>query len=207
MNPKAKIENLIFDIGGVIVLSKKIDFTKFDKKWSLPNGTVKKIVDICFKKMSLDKNFNLREYFKKNFSHLLSFEQYQKITNLLFQNERINKTLVSWIHRKRKKYITCLLTNNTAILKRLLKKRFKIFDDFDYIFNSADIGLSKPNPKFFKYVLKILQTTPQKCLFIDNNSINVEVAKNLGFNAILFTTNKEFFEKISKFNLNENSQF
>ena len=105
MASKSKIKYLIFDIGGVVVLSKKIDFTKFDRKWSLPNGTVKKIVDACFKKMSLDKNFNLRKYFKENFSHLLSFKQYQEVTNRLFQNERINKTLVFWIRRKRKKYI------------------------------------------------------------------------------------------------------
>lgn len=201
MNPKAEIRNLIFDIGGVVVLNKEIDFTKFDRKYSLPKGTIKEIVNNCFKKMSVDKNFNLREYFQKNFSHLLNFKQYQEITKQLFRNERINNTLIHWIQKKRKKYTICLLTNNTVILKRLLKKKFKILDVFDYIFNSADIGLLKPDPKFFEYVLKKLKTKPKKCLFIDNNSRNIKAAKNLGFNVILFTNNKNFFKKISKFKL------
>jgi len=201
MNIKVKIENLIFDIGGVIVLSKKVNFTKFDKKWSLPKETVKEIVDSCFKKMSLDKNFRLRKYFSDNFSHLLTFKQYQEVTSKLFKNEKINKSLIYWIRKNRKKYTISLVTNNTAILKRLLKKKFKVFDDFDYIFNSAEIGLSKPNPNFFKYVLKKLKTKSKKCLFVDNNSKNVEVAKNLGFNTILFVTNKDFFRKIYNLNL------
>lgn len=149
MNKNVKIENLIFDVGGVIVFSKKIDFVKFDRKCSLPKGTVKKIVDSCFKKMSLDKNFNLRKYFKENFSHLLSFKQYKEITIQIFKNERINKSLIRWILRKRKKYTICLLTNNTAILKKLLKKKFKVFDVFDQIFDSAEVGFSKPDPNFF----------------------------------------------------------
>lgn len=198
MNPKTKIENLIFDIGGVVVLSKKIDFTKFDRKWSLPNGTVKKIVDTCFKKMSLDKNFNLRKYFKENFSHLLSFKQYQEVTNQLFKNERINKSLIRWVRKKKKKYVICLLTNNTAVLNRLLEKKFKIYQDFDYIFNSAEIGLSKPNTEFFKYVLKTLKTNPEQCLFIDDNLENIKTAKKLGFATVLFMNNEKFFEEIAK---------
>jgi len=205
MSRKLKIKNLLFDIGGVIVLQKKVDFTRFDKKWSLPKGTVKEIVDFCFDKMSLSKDFNLKKYLSDTFSHYLSFKQYQEVTNQLFKSERVNKSLINWIRKNRKKYTICLLTNNTAILKRLLKKKFKIYQDFDFIFNSAEIGLSKPNTEFFKYVLKTLKTNPAQCLFIDNNPINVDVAKNLGFNAILFVTNKEFFRKISKFNFNENS--
>jgi epoxide hydrolase-like predicted phosphatase len=203
MNPKLKIKYLIFDIGGVIVLSKRVNLEKFDRKWSLPKGTVRNIVNSCFNRMSLDKNFNLRKYFSTNFSHLLSFNQYRKVATELFKNERINKSLVHWIRKKKNKYTICLLTNNTAILNRLLKKKFKIYQDFDYIFNSAEVGLSKPDPNFFKYVLKKLKAESKECLFIDNNPKNIKVAKTLGFFTILFINNKNFFKKISNFLPNE----
>jgi putative hydrolase of the HAD superfamily len=115
-----------------------------------------------------------------------------------FKSERVNKTLVSWIQRKKKNYKICALTNNTAILNRLLKKKFKIYHLFDNIFNSAEIGLSKPNPKFFKYVLKKLKAKPKGCLFIDNNPKNTKTAKNLGFYTITFFNNRDFLKKIKK---------
>jgi len=201
MNLKTKIKYLIFDIGGVIVLSKRIDFKKFDRKWFLPEGTVQNIIDSCFKKMSLDKNFNFKKYFSDTFSYLLRFRQYKEVTNGLFKSEKINKSLIYWIRERRKKYTICLLTNNTAILNRLLKKKFKIYNDFDYIFNSAEVGLLKPDPKFFQYILKKLKVEPKECLFIDDNPENIKVAKKLGFFSILFTNNKKFFKKIAKFNL------
>jgi len=198
-NRKVKIKNLLFDIGGVIILSKKFNFSKFERKWSLPRGTVKEIVDSCFEKMSLSKDFNLRRYFLDNFSHLLSFKRYQEITKQIFKNERVNKTLIRWIQKKKKNYIICALTNNTAILNRLLKKKFQIYDIFDCIFNSAEIGLSKLEPNFFKYVLREIKAKPKECLFIDNNSGNIKIAKKLGFASTLFINNKDFFAKIDRF--------
>jgi HAD superfamily hydrolase (TIGR01509 family) len=114
------------------------------------------------------------------------------------KSERVNKSLVSWIQRRKKNYKICALTNNTAILNRLLKKKFKIYHLFDNIFNSAEINLSKPNPKFFKYVLKKLKAKPKGCLFIDNNLENIKTAKNLGFSTIIFLNNRDFFKKIKK---------
>jgi len=113
-----------------------------------------------------------------------------------FESERVNRTLVSWIKKKKKNYTICALTNNTAILDRLLKKKFKIYYIFDHIFNSAEMGLVKPNPKFFKYTLKKLKAKPKECLFIDNNPENIKAAKKIGFSVILFLTNKDFLEKI-----------
>jgi len=115
-----------------------------------------------------------------------------------FESERVNRTLVSWIQRKKKNYLICALTNNTAILNRLLKKKFKIYHIFDHIFNSAKMGLAKPDPKFFRYVLKKLKAKPKECLFFDNNPENTKTAKNLGFSTITFFNNRDFFKKIKK---------
>jgi HAD superfamily hydrolase (TIGR01509 family) len=57
-----------------------------------------------------------------------------------------------------------VLSNNSAVLNELLKEKFHIYDDFDNIFNSAEIGLVKPNPEIFSFVLEKLRVHPEQCL-------------------------------------------
>lgn len=191
---QGQIKNLIFDIGGVVVRLGKLDFTEFDKKWSLKEGTTKRIISACFKRMSSGEDFNIQEYLNNT---ALNFEQYKKITKDLFQKEKVNQSLISWIRKKRANFNVYALTNNTSSLDRLLREKFKIYNDFDYIFNSSKIGFLKPNPKIFQYVLDELEAEPKECLFVDDNQENIKTAKDLGFHTILFKDNQQFFEKIA----------
>jgi len=193
-----KIKNLIFDIGGVIILRKNIDFFKFDKKFKLEVGTIEKIVNTCFKKKMVDKNFKEKPFFEKNFFHFLNWSDYQKILEKIYETEKVNRSLLNWIKKKKKKYKIFLLTNNTAVLRSLLKEKFKMDYFFYFIFNSAEIGLTKPSPKFFEYFLKKIQSSPRECLFVDDNLKNIRVAKKIGFLAILFENNKDFLARIQK---------
>lgn len=193
-----KKQNLIFDLGGVIVLRKKVDFSKFDKEFSLEQGTIEKIVNTCFSKKMIDKKFNERSFFEKNFSHLFSWTDYQKILEKLYREERVNKSLLDWIKRKKKIYKIFLLTNNTVVLKPLLKEKFKIDHLFDFVFNSAEIGLAKPDARFFEYLLKKIEASPEECLFVDDNPRNIRSARNIGFLAILFKGNKKFWKRLGE---------
>jgi len=201
MNSKLKIKNIIFDIGGVIILRRKFNFSKFDRKLFLPKGTTKKTIDLIFKKSMLNRNFDIENFFRDNPQLPLTLKQYKGITKEFYGEEKINRVLVNWLRGKNKNYKVFLLTNNTIELNNLLKERFQIFDIFNYIFNSAEIGLAKPDPKFFEYILKKLKTKPEECLFVDNKKENIEVAKQLGFYTILFKNNKKFFEKTTKINI------
>ncbi len=184
MNPE--IKNLIFDIGGVVITSEKVNYAEFDKKWSLKKGTTAKVLRDCFDKMSVHKNLDLKKYFLENFSHILSFNQYKEATNTFFRTEKLNQPLIDWIREKRKDYKIYALSNSTAILDILLKERFKIYNDFDRVFNSAEIGFSKPDSRIFIYMLKEINTNSNKCLFIDDNYDNVKAAKKLGFHTVLY---------------------
>jgi len=193
-----KIRNLIFDIGGVIILNKRIDFSKFDKRFAQPEGTTKEIVISCFNKKMTDKNFDEKSFFQKKFSCILTWRNYQKILKEIFESEKVNKSLLDWIKKRRRNYKIHLLTNNTAALNRLLKEKFKIQNLFDSVFNSAEIGLAKPNSKFFKYLLKKISASPKECLFVDDNPENIKSAENIGFLAILFENNKKFLAKMKE---------
>lgn len=106
----------------------------------------------------------------------------------------LNQELVNWIRENKSKYTFSILSNSGSFLNALLKDKLGIYDDFEYVFNSSDIGLFKPDPAVFKFVIGELDATPSDCLFIDDNYSNIESAGRLGMNAVFFTTNSELFE-------------
>jgi glucose-1-phosphatase len=61
---------------------------------------------------------------------------------------------------------------------------------FDAVFASNKIGLSKPDPEFYRYVLKNEGVNPENTFFVDDEEANVLSAKSLGINATLFTDPK-----------------
>lgn len=58
---------------------------------------------------------------------------------------------------------------------------------FDVIFNSARLGVAKPDPGAFRAVASALGTTPERCLFVDDTMPNVEGARAAGMQAEAFT--------------------
>lgn len=193
-----KVPNLIFDIGGVIVLQSKPNWSAEENRLGLEPGTVKRIFDDCFKRQTLDKNFDEKIYFEKNYSDTLSWEQYQGLVKDFFSGEKTNDPLLSWIQEKKTKgYDVYALTNNTAVLEKLLKEKFNIDNVFGRVFNSAETGLAKPDPEFFKYVLSEIKAEASQCLFVDDSQRNVEAADKLGFVSILFKDNQSFFERVA----------
>jgi len=195
------INYLIFDIGGVIIYAPKMDWEAQDRRLGLEIGTVKKIIDDCFRKRSLDSKFDETAYFVKTYAGILSWETYQCILAEFYASERPNYELITWIRSQKPKRKTFALTNNTVALNGLLREKFKIGDLFDGVFNSAEIGLAKPDPKLFQYILGRMNISAEECLFIDDNSKNTDAAAVLGFKIIIFTNNVDFKLHISQLGL------
>ncbi|MBD3208241.1 MAG: HAD-IA family hydrolase [Candidatus Nealsonbacteria bacterium] len=196
-----EIKHLIFDLGGVIILKGSFDFKTFDKKYSLPPGKTREVMSSCFKILSLDETVNLKQHIEDNFAPLFNFKKFKEVVEKLAEKEKVNERLLSWLKEKRGKYPVSLLTNNTSKLDDVLKDKFEIYDEFDHIFNSADIGFRKPDPRIFDYLLEALETKAEECLFVDDNALNVEQAGSMGFLAFLFKNNESFFKEIKELNL------
>ena len=192
---QGRIKNLVFDVGGVIILIGKINFIRFDKKLGLPAGTLENIVKTCSRRAVTDNRFDERRFFEKRFAGLLGWRDYNRILQLWFDTERLNTGLIRWIGSKRKNYRIILLTNYTVALTWRLKKKFRIAHYFDRIFNSVDIGITKPDPKIFKHFLKTIKAKAGECLFVDDQKKNIGAAKKLGFKTIWFKNNREFLAK------------
>jgi putative hydrolase of the HAD superfamily len=84
-----------------------------------------------------------------------------------------------------------VLTNGTSRLHRDLDT-LGIGDRFFKIFNSAEIGYCKPDPKVFNYVVKTLKCVPSEVFFVDDSLSHVNAARELGMLAHHYRSFEEF---------------
>ena len=81
-----------------------------------------------------------------------------------------------------------ILSNFSAETFPIMQARFEFLTWFDSILLSADVGLAKPDPAIYKLLLSRINRQPQECLFIDDSEPNVLAARELGIDAIHFTS-------------------
>ena len=60
---------------------------------------------------------------------------------------------------------------------------------FDGIVFSAPLKMAKPDPEIYEYLFETYKLKPEECFFIDDLSANIETAKKLGMDGIVFTGN------------------
>jgi putative hydrolase of the HAD superfamily len=90
-----------------------------------------------------------------------------------------------------------ILSDQTDMLDKLDKK-YDFFRFFDYIFNSYHMGKGKRDPSIFDDIVKVLKTEPNHILFIDDNSKNVNIAKQKGWEVIQYFDRDSFQKDIEE---------
>ena len=78
------------------------------------------------------------------------------------------------------------LTNWSAETFPTVQKTYRIFSLIDKIVVSGEVKQLKPNPEIFYTLLNKFNLKAEESLFIDDNLKNVEGAKAVGINAVLF---------------------
>lgn len=91
----------------------------------------------------------------------------------------------------RRKYRVCLASNNNPyIIEELQKDTFSgdghpMGYYFDYMYCSYQLGICKPDPEFFRTILRQEGIRPEEAVFLDDSIKNVETAASLGIHTIL----------------------
>lgn len=98
-------------------------------------------------------------------------------------------------------YQTAILSNISRMQAEIVKKN-GYYDWFDQVFLSYAIGLEKPNPEVYDFLLKALQLQPEEILFIDDKKENVQAAIDVGIDSILFSSLNQLREELEKRNIN-----
>ncbi len=111
----------------------------------------------------------------------------------------INKKLISFIKTLRPKYKIGLLSNFTHPWLSEILTENNLWELFDSQIISSEHKIIKPNPEIFKKMLDMLNIKPEEAVFVDDRQTNIDGAKKVGINAILFVDNDQLIKDLKKF--------
>jgi len=189
------IKAIIFDWGGVLAPS-----------------------DINISVVRLKKNFDFDEiafikYFNEYEDNSCNTNEYNNFLSVA--NEKFNIPIESIINslnadppdedfeiakKLSEKHKIYILSNQLKFRTDYIKKTFDL-SFFDETFFSNEIALKKPSEEIFNFLLKEINQSSEDCLFIDDSSVNIEVAKKLGFKTILFANLKQLKQELASFSI------
>jgi 2-haloacid dehalogenase len=80
------------------------------------------------------------------------------------------------------------LTNWGADTFPIVFNQFEFLRSLDGIVVSGDEKVVKPFPEIYNILINRYQIDPESSIFIDDNYLNIQSAKNIGFKTIQFET-------------------
>lgn len=108
-------------------------------------------------------------------------------------NQEVLK-LIESVKQRAKVY----LFSNTTEMSNLHNSKTGLYDYFDGLFLSYQLGLKKPNKKFYEKVISDLKLKPDEILFVDDDQSNLVPAKELSMRTILFDVLNDNPNKLTK---------
>lgn len=116
----------------------------------------------------------------------LPFQEIPVLEREFFGGDRLDTALVDYIRSLRPRYRTGIISNAWDDVRQVIQERWRIADAFDSIVISAEVKLSKPDPRIFQVALQELDVQPFESAFIDDFPQNVEAARSVGMHALQF---------------------
>jgi len=126
----------------------------------------------------------------------LSYESFLPIWNEIFFLSPKNRAVYRLINLLRANYKTAMLSNINTLHYDYLKKSFPVFNVFDKIFLSFEMGLVKPDKAIYSKVIDELKIMPQEIFYTDDRAELVTSARSLGINAHIFSDFEQLIRDI-----------
>ena len=184
------IEWIIFDLGGVVI---DVDFDQFFT--ALP-ANVKDVV--AARRADVVKAFGEYESGSGSIPPAVLFDSLREIFGCSVEDQQI-VTAVNAVLGKEKgevcslikdlsaRYRIACLSNTNHIHWEVLTTKYPVFDHFELTLASHMLGYSKPDPRIYSEAQKQFGSAPEALFFIDDKPENVRAARDLRWNAAVYS--------------------
>ena len=147
---------------------------------------------------SMSENEFYRHIQKEFAVHLKPGEMHKKIVSKM----KTNKSLVTYIPKLKKTKIVLFSNSIGSMATHMLEMRHlagrKIFTR---VFFSNVMHLAKPSAASYQYVINHLKMKPKEVLMVDDRKGNIDAAKKIGMQGIVFKNTTQFKKELQKYSL------
>ena len=198
------ITTVLFDIGGVLITpSERITPFLLSEVTKIPLEKTMAIYS--------DEKQNLQLGYKKlgDIIALLGVDNLFQRSVLEMENDYISlyekqavidEQMLHLVANLTAKYHVCAFSNMIGIHAQANTKR-GLFQNFHKTFFSSDMKAVKPDIEAYTYVINSLRQPPSDCLYIEDDAVNLEAGKKVGFTCIKFDSSINLIGNLKKMNL------
>jgi putative hydrolase of the HAD superfamily len=108
--------------------------------------------------------------------------------------------MIDWLSRLHAAGIkTALLSNMPLDLVEYVRTNFRWIENFSFMTFSAEVRLIKPDPAIYEHTLRGLGVSAAETVFVDDREVNIEAARALGIQTILFRSIAQLKDELEDF--------
>ena len=189
---KPKFAAVLFDADGVTITPKDPFSVQYATSHGLDYKTLGSFFDERFGEALIGKR-DLKELLEER-RDLWKWEgAAEDLMKQWFEAEnQRNEGLLVLIKRARLNGMKCYLVTNQEKYRTKYIKEVMFPEVFDGVFSSSELGVKKPDPKYYKYIINDLCsnqviTEPGDLAYFDDEPSNVDSAEQLGIRSYLYT--------------------
>lgn len=204
--PTRKIDNVIFDLGGVLVDWNPeylyYDFFKQDREkmnWFLEN--------VCTNDWNMEQDAGrslneatqiLLDKFPEHQEAIRAF--YDRWEEMLKGSIKGTELILNELHTLSEKKLYAL-TNWSAETFPIAQKHFSFLNLFEGIVVSGEEHTRKPFDKIYQILLDRYDLIAKRSVFIDDNNDNIRAAQRMGFYAVHFKSPEQLRSELTELNV------
>jgi putative hydrolase of the HAD superfamily len=93
--------------------------------------------------------------------------------------------MIAFVKELKEQGLSVALLSNTVNPMTVIARKTALYEDFDIVILSNEVGLRKPDPAIYQSVLDELQLTASECVYVDDLPANLEPAAAMGVITVL----------------------
>ena len=110
----------------------------------------------------------------------------------------VNSSMYALVNELQENNVPVALLSNATERQAAVIRKMGLYKPFDPCLISCEIGIEKPDQKAFEILVKTIDLSAEEIVFIDDKAENVEAAKKIGLDAIVFKSSTQVREELSK---------